>query len=75
MSNQSLSPEQPTEGFYAMKWQRDKLLWCLSRIADMAANDLRRYGPQPNSSISQIEADARATLDEVRGLLAKSRNQ
>lgn len=66
-----MTHEELTERFYFVKTQRDKMMWKLSTIADMAADELRRFGPQPNSNVPQIEADARAVLDEVRGQLAE----
>lgn len=59
-------PETVNEMLYTMKAQRDKLLWRLSSICDMAADDLRRGGMADGTCLHQIEADARATLDAVR---------
>lgn len=59
-------PEDVNAKLYEIKAQRDKLLWKLSDICDLADDELRRLGAVPGSNVSQIEADARAVLDEVR---------
>lgn len=66
-----LTMDELTERFYAVKAQRDKLLWRLSAIADMAADELRRGGMVAGTNMHQIEADARTVLDEIRGALAE----
>lgn len=65
-----LTAEELTERFYHVKAQRDKLLWGLSAVLDMAGDELRRLGAVPGSNVAQIEADARALLDEIRGDLS-----
>lgn len=64
-------PEEVNAKLYEIKAQRDKLLWKLSSVCDMANDELRRLGAVPGSLVSQIEADVRAVLDEVRGPLAE----
>jgi hypothetical protein len=59
-------PEVVNEKLYEVKGQRDKLLWKMSSICDLADDELRRFGAVPGSNVSQIEADSRAVLDEIR---------
>jgi hypothetical protein len=59
-------PEEVTAKLYDIKAQRDKLLWALSKVCDLADDELRRLGAVPRSNIPQIEADARKALEEVR---------
>lgn len=59
-------PEDVNAKLYEMKAQRDKLLWKLSAICDLAEDELRRGSMVDGTNMHQIEADARAVLDEVR---------
>jgi hypothetical protein len=70
-THQELTMQELTDRIHFVRSQRDKMMWRLSKIANMATEELRRVGPQPNSNMSQIEADALTMLDEIRGPLAK----
>jgi hypothetical protein len=60
-----LSMEELTERFYLVREQRNKLLWTMKSILEMATDELREFGVMPKSLVSQIEADARAALEET----------
>lgn len=68
--HQQLTMDELTERFYAVKEQRDKLMWCLGRIMDMASDELRRRNHRSDTNMFQIETDGRTVLDEVRDNLA-----
>lgn len=65
------APEDVNERLYAVKAQRDKLMWKLSSIVDIAENDLRRGVLSGGENMRQIEAIGRTILDEIRGPLAE----
>lgn len=68
---ESVHPSPAMEAVYKLRREHDKLLWRMSKIAEMAVDDLRRGGMVDGTNMHQIEADARAILDEVRGPLAE----